>query len=94
MFAVNNLLNCLVFGEQLTHSGHNYRGNNVWWIGFMSFVLNCLAIGFNILLVTNMQGEGRPMGEIVQSQHFFLVCTASGTSLIVSIFFYFSYRLN
>ena len=42
MFIINNLFNCLVFGEQLTHSGHNYRGNYSWWTSlfiFLSFVI-------------------------------------------------------
>jgi len=51
MFIVNNLINCLVFGEQLTHSGNNYRGNNVWWVSFVTMGLNFAAIGLNIAFV-------------------------------------------
>jgi hypothetical protein len=60
MFEVNNLLNCLVFGEQFTHSGQNYRSNHIWWANFLTLGLNILAIGLNILLVKSQQAQGRP----------------------------------
>jgi hypothetical protein len=55
MFLSNNLVNCLVFGEQLNHSGQNYRGNNIWWIGFLTLVLNSLVICVNFILLVRFK---------------------------------------
>lgn len=54
MFIINNLLNCLIFGEQITHSGNNYRGQHVWWVPFVILLLNVISIGANIALVLSM----------------------------------------
>jgi hypothetical protein len=51
MFIVNNLVNCLIFGEQLNHSGLNYRGYHIWWIGLFTLILNVGAICANIILL-------------------------------------------
>ena len=45
-----NILNGLVFGEQLSHSGNNYR-NHTWWVPLIILSFNLAAIGFNILLI-------------------------------------------
>lgn len=50
IFFVNNILNGLVFGEQLSHSGNNYR-NHTWWVSLIILSFNIAAIGFNILLI-------------------------------------------
>lgn len=47
MFLVQNLLNCLVFGEDNTHSGGNYRGRVASRVAFITLALNVLAIGLN-----------------------------------------------
>lgn len=94
MFLSNNVLNCLIFGEQLTHSGHNYRGNSACWISFLSLGLNILAIGLNVAFVASLTNQGRSLGEIVQSQHYFLVAFVCMTSFITSAAVYLSYRIN
>lgn len=58
MYIVNNLLNCLVFGEQLSHSGNKYRGTNMWWVSYLILLLNIIAIGVNIGLVVSMRMRG------------------------------------
>lgn len=58
LFVVNNLFNCLIFGEQITHSGNNYRGHHVWWVPFLTFSLNFISIGANLALVLGMQSKG------------------------------------
>lgn len=92
MFIVNNLLNCLVFGEQASHSGANFRGTNMRWVSFLSLALNVVAIGLNILLVQTMKQAGEISSKIVERQHILLVCLASATSLITAGVYYLSYR--
>lgn len=58
MYIVNNLFNCLVFGEQLSHSGNKYRGANMWWVSYLILLLNIIAIGANVGLVRGMQLRG------------------------------------
>lgn len=58
MFLMQNLLNCLVFGEDNTHSGGNYRGRIASRAGLVSLGLNILAIGLNVAFVRSFQEAG------------------------------------
>lgn len=65
MFFINNIINCLVFGEQLSHSGNNYRGVNNWWVSFIILALNITSIGFNVLLLSVMKIRNKSQDHIV-----------------------------
>lgn len=93
MFTVNNLFNCLVFGEEVIISGNNYRGNQMWWVSLLVFALNVLAIGTNVALVRKQIADEEPGTKIIQSQHILLVCLATATSIITTLVVYLSYRI-
>lgn len=94
MFVVHNLMNFLVFGEQVSHSGYKFRGGNMWWVAYLMLGLNVGAIGVNVGLVLGMEAKGEPQLKIVESQHVMLVCLATITSMITTLVFYCSYRCS
>jgi hypothetical protein len=55
-FTINNLLNGLVFGEGINHSGHTFRGKRMWWTGLLGVVLNTVVIGVNAVVVRGREG--------------------------------------